>query len=177
MREFIAMALSNFTVTFLVIGVIVSLVTVWNDRRKGRTRLAADVFLANFLLFALGVSFFYNFIMHVFFADLAAHFIGWENSPFQYEVGYASLGYSAVAILAHRSSFHFRLAAILGPSLFFWGAAVGHIREIITVHNMAPGNAGVMLWTDILFPIIGFALLFWRYPQGSKTVSAADAVA
>lgn len=169
MKEFIAMALSNFTVTFLAIGILVSLVTLWRGRDKRGTRSAADVFLGNFILFALGISFFYNFIMHVFFAEVAAQFIGWEDSPFQYEVGYASLGYSVVAILAHRSTFHFRLASILGPALFFWGAAVGHIREIITVQNMAPGNAGAMLWTDILFPVIGFALLFWRYPQGAQT--------
>ena len=30
---------------------------------------------------------FYNFVMHVFFGDMAAKFIGWQNSPFQAEVG------------------------------------------------------------------------------------------
>jgi hypothetical protein len=35
--------------------------------------------------------------------------------------------------------------------------------QIIKSHNYAPGNAGVILWTDILTPVLGFALLFFAY--------------
>ena len=115
--------------------------------------------LAWFLFFSIGVSFFYNFVFHVFFGDLAASFIGWANSPFQAEVGYASLGFAAVGFLAFRGAWATRLAAVLGPALFLWGAAVGHALDMIRSHNFAPGNAGVIFWTDILLPVVGFALL------------------
>jgi hypothetical protein len=52
-----------------------------------------------------------------------------------------------------------RLAAILGPSLFLWGAAVGHLLDMIRSHNFAPENAGVIFWSDVLRPVFGFALL------------------
>jgi hypothetical protein len=66
-----------------------------------------------------------------------------------------------------------RLASILGPAMFQWGAAVGHVHEIMTTGNMAPGNAGIMLYSDILLPVIGFALLwFKRSVDGARSASA-----
>lgn len=35
--------------------------------------------------------------------------------------------------------------------------------QMITAHNFAPGNAGVIFYTDILIPIIGFALLWLQF--------------
>ena len=31
---------------------------------------------------------------------------------------------------------------------------------MITAHNFAPGNAGIVFYTDIGIPILGFALLW-----------------
>ena len=98
-------------------------------------------------------------MFHVFFGELAASYIGWANSPFQAEVGYASLGFAAVGLLAFRGAWQTRLAAVLGPALFLWGAAVGHVLDMVRSHNFAPGNAGVIFWTDILLPVFGLALL------------------
>jgi hypothetical protein len=95
------------------------------------------------------------------------------GQPFQAEVGYASLGFAAVGLLAFKGGCSVRLAAILGPALFQWGAAVGHIREIVTAGNLAPGNAGVMLYSDIFLPLIGFALLWlWRQAATHSPQSA-----
>ncbi len=87
--------------------------------------------------------------MHVFFGRMSAAFIGWADSPFQFEVGTASLGYAAVGLLAAFRSYDLRLAAVLGPSIFTLGAAVGHIVQMVSAHNFAPGNAGIIFWTDI----------------------------
>ncbi len=97
--------------------------------------------------------------MHVFFGKMSAAFIGWADSPFQFEVGTASLGYAAVGLLAAFRSYDLRLAAVLGPSIFTLGAAAGHVNQMITAHNFAPGNAGIIFWTDIFIPMFGFALL------------------
>lgn len=71
----------------------------------------------------------------------------------------ASLGFSAVAFIAAFGSFDLRLAAILGPALFTLGAAAGHIHQMLTEHDLAPGNAGVIFYTDIIIPLVGFVLL------------------
>lgn len=67
-----------------------------------------------------------------------------------------------MGIIATWSRISFRAAALIGPAFFLWGAAGGHIYQIITEHNMAPGNAGIMLWSDIFLPVIGFILLGWQ---------------
>lgn len=156
--EIIRFVLSNFPLTFLVIGLLIAAAQATSLHRP-----AAESFLAQYLLWAVGITFLYNFVMHVFFAEMAARFIGWANSPFQYEVGYASLGFGVVAILARRRGFEMRFAAILGPAFFLWGAAGGHIYQMVTAHNFAPGNAGVIFWTDIFVPILGFVLLALAY--------------
>ena len=48
----------------------------------------AEAFLSYYMLFAVGISNLINFVFHVFFGDTAAKFIGWDNSPFQAEVGF-----------------------------------------------------------------------------------------
>jgi hypothetical protein len=162
MAEFIAFVLGNFTLTFLVLGVIAALIAV-AAKREGLTRAnLAEELLAYFILFSVAVSFFYNFVFHVFFGELAAGFIGWADSPFQAEVGYASLGFAAVGLIAFKGNCMLRLAAILGPAMFQWGAAVGHILDIARTGNDAPGNAGIMLYSDIFLPLIGFALLWFK---------------
>lgn len=159
MADLIRFLLSNFTLTFLIVGAIASAIALMRQPRPWLPGAVVEAFLAYFLLFSIGVSFFYNFVMHVYFGEMAARFIGWADSPFQTEVGYASLGFSILGFLAFKGSRDMRLAAVIGPAAFLWGAAAGHIREIAATGNTAPGNAGVILYTDILIPLIGFALL------------------
>ncbi len=49
-----------------------------------------------------------------------------------------------VGFLAAFRSFDLRLAAIVGPSFFMLVAAVGNVNQMVTQHNFAPGNAGVI---------------------------------
>jgi hypothetical protein len=90
-------------------------------------------------------------------------------------VGFASLGFAVVGFLAFRRSFDLRLAAVVGPALFLWGAAGGHVYQMITAHNFAPGNAGIIFYTDILIPLIGFLLLWLQRRSAQKAVVAVPA--
>jgi hypothetical protein len=157
---FIHLALSNFPLTFLILGLIVALLSLVFSKQPSTSDRIREKIFANYLLFALGISYFYNFVMHVFFGDMSARFIGWQNSPFQAEVGFASLGFAVVAFLAVRGCHGLRVGAVVGPAFFMLGAAAGHIRQIVIAHNFAPGNAGVMLYMDVLVPVIGLALLW-----------------
>jgi hypothetical protein len=160
MRDLIEFALRNFTLTALLLGLIAAAVALWLTPPRRTAPVVVEALFAYFLLFSVGVSFLYNFVMHVFFGELVARFVGWANSPFQLEVGFASLGFALVGFLAFKGSFGLRLAAIVGPACFLWGAAGGHLYQMITAHNFAPGNAGVVFDTDILLPIVGFVFLW-----------------
>jgi hypothetical protein len=160
----IAFVLGNFTLTFFVIGLVFSAVATARAREPRGGMLVIEKLLSWFVFWTIGVLYLYNAVFHIFFGEMAARFIGWADSPFQFEVGTASLGFSALGFLAAFGSFDRRLAAVLGSGIFMLGAAGGHVYQMITAHNFAPGNAGIIFWSDILLPAIGFALLWldWR---------------
>jgi hypothetical protein len=152
MQDVIAFILGNFTLTFFVLGLLASAIALWRARPPRTFAVIVEALFSYFVLFSIGFSSLYNFVLHVFFGKLAASFIGWEDSPFQLEVGFASLGFALVGLLAFRGSFDLRLAAILGPAGFLWGA-----------HNFAPGNAGIIFYSDILVPMVGFIFLWLQH--------------
>lgn len=160
----IKLVLSNPSVSLLVLGLICSLLSILFKKRPRSKPVIVEAFVSYFFLFSIGIGYLNNFVMHVIFAEYTAKFIGWANSPFQLEVGFASLGMGVAGLIAFRKNLAFRLATFIPPAFFLWGAAGGHIYQIIKTHNMAPGNAGIILWTDILLPVIGFALLYaeWK---------------
>lgn len=171
MDSLIAFALSNFTLTAFILGLIAAGLAIALAPGGVTAAKVEEELLAYFILFSVALSFLYNFVAHVFFGELAASFIGWADSPFQAEVGYASLGFAAVGFLAFKGDMSMRLAAILGPAFFQWGAAVGHIHQIISAGNYAPGNAGIMLYSDILLPLVGFILLWLRWKTSHSHAS------
>ena len=130
MRDAIAFVLGNFTLTFFVLGLIASAIALWHTHQPRNPAVIVEALFSYFLLFSIAIANFYNFVLHVFFGKTAAAFIGWADSPFQLEVGFASLGFAAVGLLAFKGSFDMRLAAILGPACFLWGAAgVPHLPD------------------------------------------------
>lgn len=171
----IRFVMSNYSLSFFVLGLIVSLVAIARSKASVDRSLVVEKLLAWYVFFSIGIDNFYNFVMHVFFGKLSAGFIGWADSPFQFEVGTASLGFAAVGLLAAFRSYDLRLAAVLGPSIFTLGAAVGHLYQMLTAHNFAPGNAGIIFWTDIFIPLFGFALL-WLSRRNTSSRTALIAV-
>jgi len=159
----IIFALSNFPLTFLVVGLIFSLAGIARAPKPVDRRLVVEKLLAWHVFWAVGVSYLCNFAMHAFFGEMTAAFIGWADSPFQFEVATASLGFAVVGFLAAFRSFDLRLAAIVGPGLFVLGAAAGHVYQMVTAHNFAPGNAGVIFYMDIVIPLFGFLLLWLQH--------------
>jgi hypothetical protein len=166
-QDFIVFVLSNYSLTFLVIGLIFAAVAALRETIPRGATVIAEKLLKWHVFWAVGIGNLYNFVMHAFFGRMAAAFIGWPDSPFQFEVATASLGFGVVGILAAFRSFDMRLAAILAPAVFLLGAAAGHIYQMITADNFAPGNAGIVFYTDILIPILGFFFLWLRYRSGT----------
>jgi hypothetical protein len=169
----IAFVLGNFTLTFFVIGLVFSAVALVRAPKPRGGALLVEKLLSWFVFWTIGVLYLYNAVFHIFFGQMAARFIGWADSPFQFEVGTASLGFSALGFIAAFGSFDRRLAAVLGSGIFMLGAAGGHVYQMVTAHNFAPGNAGIIFWSDILLPVIGFALLWLdRRAAASRATSA-----
>ena len=90
---------------------------------------------------------------HVFAAEPVARSIGWNTGPFQFEVGFANFGIGIGAIVAVFLGTMAGWAIVLVAAGFLWGAALGHVREMVHERNFAINNAGPIFWTDILTPL------------------------
>src|ERR1700747_2372793 len=131
---------ANDFVTFFIIGLVAAVISIAKKPKPLQINEVSEALLSYYLLFAIGISNLINFVFHVFFGDIAAKFIGWENSPFQAEVGFASLGVGIAGVIAFKASLPFRFATLIPPSAFSWGAAGGHVYQMIATHNFSPGN-------------------------------------
>lgn len=166
MENIIKLILSNVPLVLFILSFIVSFF-LFKHKREGRRFV--DIFLNYFILLNVGISFLYNFVVHVFFGEMTAAFIGWSDSPFQAEVGYASLGFGIVGLISFLGDYPQKVLAVIGPSLFLLGAAFGHIYEYAVYQNVAPGNVGTVLWMDILIPIFGVGLLIMSKKSSNKS--------
>jgi uncharacterized protein DUF6790 len=163
--------IGNYFFTLLILGFVAAGISLLNKPKPLRVNTIAEEFLAYYLLFPIGISNVINFVFHVFFGEMSAKFIGWEDSPFQAEVGFASLGVGIAGIIAFRASLPFRFATLITPWVFALGAGAGHIYQIIAAHNFSPGNVGLVLPSNFLIPITGFIFLWlsYKHPQPGTT--------
>lgn len=173
--DIIRYALSNFTVTFSVIALVFALVNLAVRPKPHSGAVITDIFLRWYLFWVIGISSIYNAVMHIAFGEMAAAFIGWPDSPFQAEVGFASLGFGIVGVIAAWGSPGMRIAAVLAPAIFLLGDAGGHIRQMMETGDFAPGNAGPVFWTDILIPVVGFLLLWFQHREANTAVAVISA--
>jgi hypothetical protein len=168
---FLFLLISNYFFTLLIIGLVAAWISLVRKPRPLKINTVAEAFLSYYMLFPIGISNLINFVFHVFFGDTAAKFIGWENSPFQAEVGFASLGVGIAGVLAYKASLPFRVATFIPPASFSLGAAGGHIYQMVTAHNFSPGNVGLVLPSDIIIPVAGLILL-WLSHKHPKSEAA-----
>lgn len=173
--ETIKFLLVNFTVTLFVLGLVAAGVRIARASHLRSRSTVTGAVLDYFLLFSIGVSYTWNAVVHSVFGAFSAAVIGWAQSPFQLEVAFASLGFALVGYLAfaRSSTLRVKFAAVLGVTPFLWGAASGHIYQIIAHGNYAAGNAGAVLWTDLLLPVFGLAAV-WTHYRARERESAVD---
>jgi hypothetical protein len=165
MAETIAFVLRNLPV-FLFVAAL-ALAAAWRTGAPGPDRLLACV-----LLLPIGVTGLWAAAFHLFFPQIAAADIGWEPSPFQFEVGLADLAIGATACVSFWRSLEFKAAAVMASSIFLLGDAVGHVKQMIVAGNFAPGNAGVPFYSDIAFPVLAIILLIIvRRSQAAERMS------
>lgn len=150
MTQLISWTLENFSFVMTIIAMLLGSVRIL----ASNVRSKSDIFLGYLFFFAVGLSGVWGFIFHAFFPELAAHFIGWQPSPFQFEVAMANLGMGVVGLCGLHATQAYRTAGMLFSACFLWGAAFGHIVQMIKMNNFAPGNAGLIFYNDVLLPVL-----------------------
>jgi hypothetical protein len=118
--------------------------------------------LQTWLLFFLGgVVGLWAAMGHLLQPEQTAKSIGWKTSPFQREMGFTNLAMGVAGIISPWQSIQFQFCLILILSILWWGCAYGHIKEAIEKKNFAVHNAGPMLYTTILVPVVLWGIYWW----------------
>jgi hypothetical protein len=165
MAETIAFVLRNLPVFLFVAALALALVR--RTDASGPERLLGWI-----LLLPIGVTGLWAAAFHLVFPQIAAADIGWEVSPFQFEVGLADLAIGATACASFWRSLDFKAATVMASSIFLLGDAVGHVKQMMVAGNFAPGNAGVPFYSDIAFPLMAMILLMIvRRSQAAERMS------
>ncbi len=143
----------------------------------GRER-AAERLLSWILALPIGVTGLWAAFFHLLYPERAAAMIGWQSSPFQFEVGMADLAIGITACLAFQRTLGFKGAAVTAASVYLLGDAVGHVHQMLAAGNFSPGNAGVPFFTDVICPVLSIILLAmaWRTNRVSSSLTAAMAL-
>src|SRR5437867_12184533 len=115
--------IANYFLTFLIIGLLAALISLINKPKPLTINVVAEALFSYYLLFTIGVNNLVNFVFHVFVGDTAAKFIGWEQSAFQAEVGFASLGVGIAGVIVFKACLPCRFATLIPPFAFVWCAA------------------------------------------------------
>jgi hypothetical protein len=149
-------------------SVLGALIHLWSVRTAGlSSRRIVRVSLLYLLCIQWGFGAALTSIPHIVVPDQVAGFIGWEpGSPFQVELGFASLGTSLLGILSIWLRGWFWLAPVVARSVFLLGAAYVHIADILAHGNLSPGNAGPVLFYDLAVPILAVGLFVAYAQQG-----------
>ncbi len=149
---------------FLLVTIIGAVLHLFFSKAPKTKNRILEVFLMWFLFIMVGIGSLWAFMGHVFLADMIAATIGWPaGSPFQFEVGIANLSYGILGILCLKFRDNFWIATVTAISVFYFGAAYGHLVNMTQTGNMAPGNAGFALYIDLIIPIILICLLIAYY--------------
>lgn len=156
MNQLIYLFVSNFPLIMTMLALLFASCHLCNKTNNEKS----STILGYLFLFALGLPGLWGFVMHAFFPAIAAKYIGWKTSPFQLEVAVANLGMGVVGLFGFNATKAYRKAGAIFATCFLWGAAYGHIVQMLQVGNFAPGNAGTIFYNDIILPLLIIVLLF-----------------
>jgi hypothetical protein len=136
---------------------------LWLGKRPVSWLRVVEVLLLYLLVIFAGVGGLMGFLGHTFKAQEIALKIGWQPSPFQFEVAVANLAFGVLGIMSIWQRRGFRTATGIGFSTFLLGCAFGHLRDMSLHGNLAPYNVGPVLWVnDLAVPVVILLLLLVR---------------
>ena len=136
---------------------------LWLGKRPVSAGRFAEVLLLYLLVFCAGAGGLMAFLGHTFKAQEIALKIGWQSSPFQFEVAVADLAFGVLGILCIWQRRGFWTATGIGYAIFMLGCAYGHFQDMTRHGNFSPYNVGLVLWVnDLAIPVVILLLLLAR---------------
>ena len=155
-----------------VIAVVIALIGGFVVSHRHRDRQAVDVHLVWWMVWVVGVASVVAAGFHIFDGPQTAELIGYTrgNGGFQWENAMGDLSIGVVGIMAYWFRGHFWLATIVVLTVQYLGDAGGHVYFWLVEHNTRPYNVGLPLLSDIVLPIVVWALYLASRRAGGDAV-------
>ena len=150
--EMISVAAGNVPV-FLFVAALLCAWLGWSKEP------VAERFLSWILLLPVGAGGLWAALFHIVLPERTAALIGWQTSPFQFQLGVADLAIGATGCLAFGRSLGFKAAAAIAASVYLLGNALGQLRQMLVVGDFSARNAGLSFAIDIICPVVSIILL------------------
>jgi len=150
------MFIYNLIIIFSFVGFFLHLYFSKVPKTKGRV---VELLLLYQLVFNIGFLGIISFLGHTFLPIDAARYLKWLPSPFQQELANASLGFGIIGVLSIWIRSHFWTATVIGSSVWLFGDAIDHLRDIFLNNNLSEINTGIVFYSDLIIPIFAVILL------------------
>lgn len=144
---------SAFPLVWVLVAVFGALI---RTRHSPSRQAALETWQRWWAVAALGCGSLWLTIAFVTVPDVMATAIGFNRTPFEFEIAFANLGLAVMGFRAASPSAtaRERITVGLGTGMFLWGAAIGHVYQWFANGDHAPGNTGGVLVCDLLFPAV-----------------------
>lgn len=148
-------------IVYALVAVLGAAVHLWRHPADRAPDRALEVTLVWWIVVTIGVAGIVGAGFHLFDGATIAREIGFTRGDggFQAEVGFGDLALGVAAVLCIWFRDRYLLAVIIVAAISLWGDAYGHIHQEVVNDNHDPDNTGVILYADILFPLVA-ALLY-----------------
>ena len=149
-------------VFFAVLALVAASVHLaFSRKRRSHGVSVVGTYLLYLLVIYVGLMGLFTAYYHVFRPVEASASIGWQTSPYEYEVGMADLTVGVLGILCLAFRDGFWLATSIANAVWLLGDAVGHISQMVTHNNHAKYNAGVFLLLEVVMLILILDLVIY----------------
>ncbi|MFC3452905.1 DUF6790 family protein [Amycolatopsis speibonae] len=151
MDNFSYLAQSAFPLVWVVVPAIGAAIRA---RHATSPRERLEIWQRWWAIGAFGCGSLWMTVAFLAFPDVMATAIGFDRTPFMFEIAFANLGMAILGFRAASASARERITIGLGGGMFLWGAVVGHVYQWFANGDHAPGNTGGVLITDALIPAV-----------------------
>jgi hypothetical protein len=146
--------------TLAAVAIVAAMLHIAIQKQPRTMRMVSSSFALYIFSLPVGLGGLIGFAGHTIRAASVAASIGWPaGNPFQHEVAVANLAFGVLGILCIWFRGGFWRATAIGWGVFLLGAAGVHIHQIIIGQAYAPGNAGAILYFNILLPLLLWSIL------------------
>jgi hypothetical protein len=157
--------LKTSDIIFTLASFILPLLLGWLHARV-RKRNSAEMILHYYLIIAIGIQGFISGLTESFFPELVVAVTHWSYCNFLRELGFANMSYALIAFIGLWIDRSWRLATIVGYSLFLLMTGVNHLVDIARF-GINPGDSGGFVYIDLLVPLTMLPLAYLTHKKRS----------